>query len=84
MCVSQFRKCAIIAIASWCPVNSRVQLHIDWDAVGLDPQNAKAFAPNISFVQPASIHNLKLVNGTVGPLAVAANGGLVLVVEPLS
>ena len=38
---------ALIALASWADGPARVELEIDWDALGLDPSKARMVAPAV-------------------------------------
>jgi Family of unknown function (DUF6067) len=45
-------KQTLIALASWAPQTVNVKLHIDWKALGLDPDKADLVAPAIDGYQP--------------------------------
>ncbi|WP_147292873.1 glycoside hydrolase domain-containing protein [Dyella psychrodurans] len=44
----------LIALASWAPDETRVNLHIDWKALGIEPAAATLVAPAIAGFQPAA------------------------------
>jgi hypothetical protein len=43
---------ALVALASWAKEPVRCRLNIDWNALRMDPQKAKIFAPPIDDFQP--------------------------------
>jgi hypothetical protein len=73
----EFRKQAVVAIASWCATDVRVQLDIDWAELGLNASSTKAVAPPIAGVQKGS----SLYNATT-PFVLGPNGGAIFVLSP--
>ena len=45
---------ALVAVASWAPADTTIQLNIDWQRLGIDPANATITAPAIRNFQPAA------------------------------
>jgi hypothetical protein len=45
---------ALVAIASWAPADTTIQLNIDWQRLGIDPAKATITAPAIRNFQPAA------------------------------
>lgn len=46
---------ALVAIASWAPERADCRLRIDWPALGLDPDKAHLYAPEIPGFQPCRL-----------------------------
>lgn len=46
---------ALVAVASWAKAPAKVQLQIDWPALGLDPKKTTCRAPAIENFQPAAV-----------------------------
>lgn len=65
----------LIALASWARGRARVQLGIDWRALGLDPKKTKLWAPAVKGFQ-----NEMVFDGE-GPVPVAAGKGWLLIAE---
>ena len=73
---SAYRSHAVVVVASWCTQATAATLSIDWAALGLDAARVNITAPAISGVQPA-----RMFPNATGPFALAANGGVVLLLQ---
>jgi hypothetical protein len=67
----------LIAVASWAAAPEAVDLLIDWDALGLDPTNARLSAPAVENFQPGSVFD------PAEPLLVEPGKGWLLVLEAI-
>ena len=48
----------MISLATWAKNDDKVRLEIDWEAIGLVPENVELFAPEISKFQPEKTWNI--------------------------
>ena len=72
----------VAATPPWarCDTDTAVTLRIDWEAIGLDPAEARIEQPAIAKLQAAR-HVFAGANASAHPLAVKAGQGVVLVVR---
>lgn len=66
---------ALISIASWAEDTVKVQLNIDWKALGLEGKNVKLYAPKINNFQPEKTFPID------GAIPIAPTKGWLLLVE---
>ena len=65
----------LIAIGSWSKTDERVQLHIDWEALGMDPGKVEPTAPAVAGLQRASSWQVDQ------PVRVPAGEGIILILK---
>jgi len=65
----------LIAIGSWSEKEEKVPLQIDWDALGMDKNNARLISPEIEGLQKSETFDIDQ------SVPVEKNQGLILILE---
>jgi hypothetical protein len=68
-------KKTLAALASWAKEDTRCKLFIDWNALGLNPENVRITAPAIKDFQPAAVFKIK------DDIPVSKGKGWLLIIE---
>ena len=65
---------AMVALASWADEKTKIKLQINWDKLGISPENAKIYAPEIKDFQERAELN---INDTI---TIDQGKGLLLII----
>lgn len=68
----------LVALASWAPKDSFVKLIVDWNKLGINPDKAKIWAPEVKDFQSANSYNLN------DEILIEKNKGMMLIIEEVS
>ena len=66
---------AMVALASWAENETKVKLLIDWDKLGISPDKAKIYAPEIKYFQDKAEYQLG------GGIVIEPGKGLLLIID---